>query len=66
MRQYTILAGSFVLDDGSRKHAGDTIELEDDVAAQHAGRVALQEAAAPAEAPAKPAVQTPARAAAKD
>jgi hypothetical protein len=65
MKNYTILAGSFVLDDGSRKHAGDTIELEDDVAALHAGRVALQEPAAPA-APAAPAVQTPARAAAKD
>lgn len=35
MNTYTITGGSFRLDDGTVKQAGDTIELEDDVAQLH-------------------------------
>lgn len=55
-QHYTILAGTFVQPDGQRKSAGDTIELDDDVAQAHAAHLAPVEAAAPAAAP----VQTPA------
>jgi hypothetical protein len=50
LKLYTIQSGQFKLDDGTLRGAGDTIELEEDVAALHAGRLAVQE----------PAVQTPA------
>ena len=36
MKTYTILSGSFLMSDGSVRHAGETIELADDVAAMHA------------------------------
>ena len=36
MKQYTIIGGSFRMDDGSIKQAGEVIELADDIAAMHA------------------------------
>ncbi len=51
MKTYLITSGSFRLDDGSVKHAGETIELHDDVAALHAPQLQLQ-AQAQAQAPA--------------
>lgn len=40
-RPYTVAAGArFVLPDGSMVGEGERIELEDDVAAVHAGKVA--------------------------
>lgn len=47
--QYRILTGSFVLANGQRKVAGDTIELDDDVAATcptHIQRIEPEAAAA--------------------
>jgi hypothetical protein len=32
MKTYTITSGTFRMDDGSERGAGDTIELDDDVA----------------------------------
>jgi hypothetical protein len=61
-RKYLITGGAFALADGGRAVAGDTIELDDDVAATHAHLLQPVDAAAPT----KPPVQTPARPAAKD
>lgn len=47
--QYRILSGSFLLANGQRKVAGDTIELDDDVAATcpaHIQRIEPEAAAA--------------------
>lgn len=41
MPHYRILSGTFRLDDGTLASPGDTIELGDDVAAQHPDKVAL-------------------------
>lgn len=46
MKTYTITSGSFRLDDGTLKQAGETVELHDDVAALHAGKLQPVEPAA--------------------
>lgn len=51
VKTYTILVGQFRLSDGSLRGAGETVDLEDDVADQHAGRVQLVDPAS-AQAPA--------------
>lgn len=53
MKLYTIQHGTFRQADGTLANAGDTIELEDDVAAMHAGQLveAAPANAAPAPAP---------------
>jgi len=41
MKKYDITEGTFRDSDGTVKGVGDTIELDDDMAAVHAGRVRL-------------------------
>jgi len=49
MKTYTITSGSFRRDDGSVANTGETIELEDDVAALHASQIQPVTAAPAAE-----------------
>jgi len=53
MKTYRITSGTFDLGDGTYAHAGDTIQLEDDVARLHAARLQLDEPPAQADEPAK-------------
>jgi hypothetical protein len=43
MKTYLITNGSFRMPDGSLKHTGETIELDDDVAQLHAEQLQVAE-----------------------